>query len=155
MEITVDIDNELENFNEHINVEKIENYIKDVLKKEYPKDEDLYLSILLTNNERIQEINREYRDKDSPTDVISFAYHEDRMDFTPYTTLGDIVIFSIEDKNLLKISFLLYILPIFFMIFVYIFTSFFNTPEKLKILLSFSSIVIFYFIIYLKVSKKM
>ena len=33
MEITVDIDNELENFNEHINVEKIENYIKDVLKK--------------------------------------------------------------------------------------------------------------------------
>lgn len=92
MEITVDIDNEMENFNEHINIEKIENYIKDVLKKEYSKDEDLYLSILLTNNERIQEINKEYRDKDSPTDVISFAYHEDRMDFTPYTTLGDIVI---------------------------------------------------------------
>lgn len=69
-------------------------------------------------------------------------------------SLGDIVIFSIEDKNLLKISFLLYILPVFFMIFVYIFTSFFNTPEKLKILLSFSSIVIFYFIIYLLEKKE-
>ena len=47
LEITVDIDNELENFNEHINVEKIENYIKDVLKKEYPKCSDL--SFLASN----------------------------------------------------------------------------------------------------------
>lgn len=27
-------------------------------------------------NDEIQVINREYRDKDQPTDVISFAYHE-------------------------------------------------------------------------------
>lgn len=92
MEITVDIDKEIERFDEFIDLEKIETYIKDVLKKEYPEDEDLYLSLLLTGNEHIQEINKEYRDKDSATDVISFAYHEDRCDFAPYTTLGDIII---------------------------------------------------------------
>ena len=92
MEITIDIEKEIEGFDEFIDLEKIEEYIKKVLEKEYPEDEDLYLSILLTGNEHIQEINKEFRDKDSATDVISFAYHEDRCDFAPYTTLGDIII---------------------------------------------------------------
>lgn len=34
------------------------------------------VSITLTDNERIQEINRDYRHKDQPTDVISFALEE-------------------------------------------------------------------------------
>lgn len=34
------------------------------------------LSITFVSNERIQEINREYRDKNRPTDVISFAMEE-------------------------------------------------------------------------------
>ena len=34
------------------------------------------LSVTFVSNERIQEINREYRDKDQPTDVISFAMEE-------------------------------------------------------------------------------
>jgi probable rRNA maturation factor len=34
------------------------------------------VSITFVSNERIQEINREYRDKDKPTDVISFAMEE-------------------------------------------------------------------------------
>jgi probable rRNA maturation factor len=34
------------------------------------------LSITFVNNDRIQEINREYRGKDKPTDVISFAMEE-------------------------------------------------------------------------------
>lgn len=37
---------------------------------------DSELSITFVTNERIQEINREYRDKDAPTDVISFALEE-------------------------------------------------------------------------------
>lgn len=92
MEITVDIEKEIDGFDEFIDLPKIEEYVKKVLVKEYPEDEDLYLSILLTGNEHIQEINREYRDKDSVTDVISFAYHENRCDFSPFTTLGDIII---------------------------------------------------------------
>ncbi len=34
------------------------------------------VSVTFVSNERIQEINREYRDKDQPTDVISFALEE-------------------------------------------------------------------------------
>jgi len=34
------------------------------------------VSITFVTNERIQEINKEYRDKDQPTDVISFAMEE-------------------------------------------------------------------------------
>ena len=34
------------------------------------------LSVTFVNNDRIQEINREYREKDQPTDVISFAMEE-------------------------------------------------------------------------------
>lgn len=92
MEITVDIEKEIDGFEEFIDIEKIEEYVKKVLIKEYPEDEALYISLLFTGNEHIQEINREYRDKDSVTDVISFAYHENRCDFAPYTTLGDIII---------------------------------------------------------------
>jgi len=34
------------------------------------------LSVTFVTNDKIQEINREYRDKDRPTDVISFAMEE-------------------------------------------------------------------------------
>ncbi|PLR78122.1 rRNA maturation RNase YbeY [Bacillus sp. V3-13] len=37
---------------------------------------DTEVSITFVSNERIQEINRDYRDKDRPTDVISFAMEE-------------------------------------------------------------------------------
>jgi probable rRNA maturation factor len=40
-------------------------------------NEGTELSVTFVDNKRIQEINREYRDKDTPTDVISFAL-EDR-----------------------------------------------------------------------------
>lgn len=38
---------------------------------------DFALSILLTNNRRIQEFNRIFRKKDMPTDILSFAFHEE------------------------------------------------------------------------------
>ncbi|WP_376767993.1 rRNA maturation RNase YbeY [Neobacillus endophyticus] len=39
-------------------------------------EEHSEVSITFVSNQRIQEINREYRDKDAPTDVISFAMEE-------------------------------------------------------------------------------
>jgi probable rRNA maturation factor len=39
--------------------------------------EDAEMSVTFVDNERIQEINREYRDKDQPTDVISFALEDE------------------------------------------------------------------------------
>ncbi|MGG2095405.1 rRNA maturation RNase YbeY [Bacillus sp. S13(2024)] len=56
------------------------------------------LSITFVNNERIQEINRDYRDKDQPTDVISFAMEdmgEGEMEIVGVEMprmLGDIII---------------------------------------------------------------
>ncbi|WHY76169.1 rRNA maturation RNase YbeY [Neobacillus sp. WH10] len=56
------------------------------------------VSITFVSNERIQEINREYRDKDMPTDVISFAMEElgeGEMELTGVQmprVLGDIII---------------------------------------------------------------
>lgn len=38
------------------------------------------VSITMVNNERIQEINREYRNKDYATDVISFALEDEHED---------------------------------------------------------------------------
>jgi probable rRNA maturation factor len=39
-------------------------------------EEDSEVSVTIVTDKRIQEINREYRDKDMPTDVISFALEE-------------------------------------------------------------------------------
>jgi probable rRNA maturation factor len=39
-------------------------------------EEGCEVSVTFVTNERIQSINREYRDKDQPTDVISFAMEE-------------------------------------------------------------------------------
>ena len=49
------------------------------------------VSVSFVDNEEIRELNREYRNVDSPTDVLSFPMEEDSLGlFTPL--LGDIVI---------------------------------------------------------------
>ena len=55
------------------------NLIREILGKaaQMEKIEDgAELSVTFVDNERIREINRDYRDKDQPTDVISFAMEE-------------------------------------------------------------------------------
>lgn len=46
------------------------------------------VSLLLTGQERIQELNREYRGKDKPTDVLSFALSEQKDDPEPTAFIG-------------------------------------------------------------------
>lgn len=64
-------------------------------------DEGTELSVTFVDNARIQEINKEYRNKDAATDVISFAMEEmgeDEMEIIGADIprmLGDIII-SIE-----------------------------------------------------------
>jgi probable rRNA maturation factor len=53
-------------------IEKVLNFAADKLKVEKGSE----VSVTFVSNERIQEINREYRNKDSVTDVISFALEE-------------------------------------------------------------------------------
>ena len=86
----------LSNLPENLEVdEKLSDTVKEAVEKVgqlYALD-NAEVSITLTDNEHIHEINREYRKVDRPTDVISFAYHEtEDFDIGPYDTLGDIVI---------------------------------------------------------------
>ncbi len=64
---------------------------------EYMRQENVSVNIILTDNDLIQKINAEYRGKDYPTDVISFAYRDDMFPAVEDITeeLGDIYI-SIE-----------------------------------------------------------
>ncbi|KAB2952280.1 rRNA maturation RNase YbeY [Heliorestis acidaminivorans] len=64
---------------------------------EYPVD-DVEISLLLTNDHKIKELNKSYRNIDKATDVLSFAMEEqsdEELDFDDPTEgqiLGDIVI---------------------------------------------------------------
>lgn len=100
MELILDLSYEIydEKFNDFLyfldSDEYLKNYVENVLQiEEVESQKPLYLSLMLTDNKTIQVINRDYRNKDMPTDVISFAYHEtEEFDIGPYDTLGDIVI---------------------------------------------------------------
>ncbi len=68
-------------------------------------EEGSEVSITFVSNERIQEINREYRDKDAPTDVISFAMEElgegevELIGVDMPRVLGDIIISTAKAKQ--------------------------------------------------------
>ena len=73
MKIELDLGINIDKYENEVNFDEVEKYINDVLNREYESDRPVYLSVLLTGNEEIQNINRDYRGKDMPTDVISFA----------------------------------------------------------------------------------
>ena len=51
------------------------------------------LNIVIVDNKKIQEINREYRNKDAVTDVISFAFEEvNDVEYKDVRFLGEIYI---------------------------------------------------------------
>lgn len=70
---------------------------------DYLKEEgEAEVSVSFVSSEEIKNINRDYRDKDSVTDVISFALEEDDMNIMHEDaprTLGDIVISSERAKE--------------------------------------------------------
>jgi probable rRNA maturation factor len=50
------------------------------------------LSLVLTDDERIHELNRTYRHKDKPTDVLAFAQREGELGESAGRILGDVVV---------------------------------------------------------------
>ena len=59
----------------------------------YQKINNAVFNIIIVDEKTIQEINREYRGKDSVTDVISFALEDDQSFIkTDFRILGDIYI---------------------------------------------------------------
>ena len=78
--------------NENINeLEDIRNLVNFAL--EYQKIKNAFFNIIIVDEEKIQYLNKNYRNKDSVTDVISFALEDDNTFIkTDIRILGDIYI---------------------------------------------------------------
>ncbi len=63
---------------------------------EFYKVEDPELTLAFVNNKAIQDLNRRFLDKDTPTDVLSFPIREKGADGKYY--LGDIIV-SVPQAN--------------------------------------------------------
>jgi len=59
---------------------------------------DHELSIVLTDDQHIRVLNRDFREKDAPTDVLSFGQLEGEPFVSPVPILGDLVI-SLETAS--------------------------------------------------------
>jgi len=87
---------EIEIFNE--TEEKLDKELKELkeLLVSVAKDEGLeniLFNVIIIDNSRIREINREYRNIDRETDVISFALEDDKtFNLEEFRVLGDIYI---------------------------------------------------------------
>ena len=68
-------------------------FVKDVAEQilDYLNLEDIELSIVLTDDETIRQLNKQWRNKDKPTDVLSFPINEKPLRYK-YTVLGDVII---------------------------------------------------------------
>ena len=79
------------NTDNDINTNELSDYIKYVVKR--LDIENAIFNIIFIDNKEIRDINREYRNVDRETDVISFAL-EDNMDvvYDDFRLLGDIYI---------------------------------------------------------------
>ena len=83
---------------EYINT--IKKVLEQCFKEEKIENSKLYVTITLTDGEQIHKINKEYRQVDRPTDVLSFPMFERKeleekiakQDFEHEDVLGDIVI---------------------------------------------------------------
>ena len=75
------------------NIEILKPLIEYARIKENLEDTELEFSVIIVDNKRIHEINKEYRGIDRPTDVISFALEDnEEIEFDHYRVLGDIYI---------------------------------------------------------------
>ena len=74
-------------------VRKLINSVLRTVKKMEKLDTEHVISFILVDNNRIHEINRDFRNIDRPTDVISFATIDSSSDRTLSYELGDIYIF--------------------------------------------------------------
>ena len=84
----IEVNNLTEEKIEELN--ELDNYTKFLV--DYMNVKDAYFSVIIVNNERIHEINKEYRGIDRPTDVISFALEEGENYEVKERMLGDIYI---------------------------------------------------------------
>ncbi|MFP3633611.1 rRNA maturation RNase YbeY [Bacillus sp. SIMBA_033] len=85
-------------------LQEVEKLLQFAAEKEGVQDQ-AEVSVTIVTNEDIREINRDYRGKDTPTDVISFALEEEGEDEVEIVgadmppVLGDIIISADRTKE--------------------------------------------------------
>ena len=88
---------DIEENNEYIDI--LNKVLEKCFEEENLNSKNLYINIVLTNPQNIKEINKQYRNIDKETDVLSFPMFEkeelENMKLNHIEVLGDIVI-SIE-----------------------------------------------------------
>lgn len=82
---------------EEANLESMLKRVVEACLEEEGVTNDVVLSVVVTDNEHIRELNREHRDKDSATDVLSFPMYEpeefvEMKEADETIDIGDIVI---------------------------------------------------------------
>ncbi|MGG1230820.1 rRNA maturation RNase YbeY [Bacillus halotolerans] len=96
MSLLIDIVDETGSVSEEM-LKEVENLLQFAAELEGVQDQ-AEVSVTIVTNEDIQQINKEYRGKDTPTDVISFALEEEGEDEVEIVgaemppVLGDIII---------------------------------------------------------------
>ncbi|WPC79188.1 rRNA maturation RNase YbeY [Bacillus halotolerans] len=96
MSLLIDIVDETGSVSEEM-LKEVENLLQFAAEREGVQDQ-AEVSVTIVTNEDIQQINKEYRGKDTPTDVISFALEEEGEDEVEIVgaemppVLGDIII---------------------------------------------------------------
>ncbi|KUP34338.1 rRNA maturation factor [Bacillus halotolerans] len=96
MSLLIDIVDETGSVSEGM-LKEVENLLQFAAEREGVQDQ-AEVSVTIVTNEDIQQINKEYRGKDTPTDVISFALEEEGEDEVEIVgaemppVLGDIII---------------------------------------------------------------
>jgi probable rRNA maturation factor len=78
-------------FQVNINEQALLSAARTVLDHQKVNSEDVDISLVVTDDASIQELNREYRDIDAPTDVLSFSLNEKDPE-TGHLYLGDVII---------------------------------------------------------------
>ena len=76
--------------NETIDIKDIETLLNNTVK--FLSIEEAIFNVIIIDDEKIHEINREYRNVDRPTDVISFALEDDKTMTSEVRILGDIYV---------------------------------------------------------------
>ena len=87
-------------------IKKSQKFFDNICKK-FPKkfrflNKRAYLTLLLSNNKRIKDLNRKFRNKNKHTDILSFPFEQKKKNFKEIY-LGDIVIsfnYMNKPKNL-------------------------------------------------------
>ncbi len=96
--IKVNIKNEQDIFKPDVN--KMKEITRYVLEKEGCKETEV--SILLTEDDRIRQLNKRYRNTDETTDVLAFYQQKNKKEALRYNLLGDVVISTETTKRQAK-----------------------------------------------------